>query len=245
MSAMQTDDPNGPPRIPDAALGGTAGWRRTVVWRFLPQATTWRLVAPDGEVRYLKVSQLGQRASLVDERARLEWAAAWLPVPRVLDHGSDGYDEWLLTTGLPGVNAVDDALRADPPRLVPLLAEGLRRFHRLPVSECPFGGRAGRDRRPPGDADPVVCHGDYCLPNVLIDDWRVSGFVDLGEMGVADRWADLTTATWSVTRNLGPGWEHLFLASYGVGPDPAKRAFYRRLYRLVDDVASGQPGRGA
>ena len=59
---------------------------------------------------------------------------------------------------------------------------------------------------------------------MLIDDWRVSGFVDLGELGVADRWADLTTATWSVTRNLGPGWEHLFLASYGVAPDPGKRA---------------------
>ena len=57
---------------------------------------------------------------------------AWLPVPRVIEHGSDGYDEWLLTAGLPGVNAVDDALRGDPARLVPLLAGGLRRFHVLP-----------------------------------------------------------------------------------------------------------------
>jgi kanamycin kinase len=226
---------DGRPPIPAAALGGMAGWRRTVVWRFLPQVTTWRLEAPGGEVRYLKVSQLGQRASLADERERMEWAVARLPVPRVIDHGSDGYDEWLLTAGLPGVNAVDDALRADPQRLVPLLAAGLRRFHdALPVAACPFGGRASRDRRPPGDEDPVVCHGDYCLPNVLIDAWQVSGFVDLGELGVADRWSDLTTATWSVTRNLGPGWEPLFLASYGTAPDPAKRAFYRRLYQLVD-----------
>jgi kanamycin kinase len=228
------DSPGGQPRIPSDALGGMSGWRRTVVWRFLPQVTTWRLVAPEGEVRYLKVSQLGQRASLADERERMDWAAGWLPVPRVLDHGSDGYDEWLLTTGLPGVNAVDDALRADPPRLVRLLAEGLRQFHRLPVAGCPFGGRGGHARRPPGEEDPVVCHGDYCLPNVLVDDWRVSGFVDLGELGVADRWADLTTATWSVTRNLGPGWEQLFLDTYGAAPDPAKRAFYRRLFRLVD-----------
>jgi kanamycin kinase len=202
---------DGPPPIPAAALRGMAGWRRTVVWRFLPQVTTWRLEGPDAEVRYLKVSQLGQRASLADERERLEWAAASVPVPRVLGHGSDGYDEW------------------------PLLAAGLRRFHdALPVAGCPFGGRASRDRRPPGDEDLVVCHGDYCLPNVLIDAWQVSGFVDLGELGVADRWADLTTATWSVTRNLGPGWEPLFLASYGAAPDPAKRAFYRRLYQLVD-----------
>jgi kanamycin kinase len=220
-------------RIPPAALAGMAGWRRTVVWEFLPQVTTWRLVGPDGDVRYLKVSQLGQRASLADERERMDWAGAWLPVPRVLDHGSDGYDEWLLTAGLPGVNAVDDRLRADPARLVPLLAEGLRRFHEaLPVAGCPFDGRIGPDRRPPGDEDLVVCHGDYCLPNVLIEDWRVSGFVDLGELGAADRWADLTMGAWSVTRNLGPGWEELFLEAYRAPPDPAKRAFYRRVYRM-------------
>jgi kanamycin kinase len=229
---MQTDSPDRPPRIPPAALGGMTGWRRTVVWRFLPQVTTWRLVAPDDEVRYLKVSQLGQRASLADEHERMRWAAAWLPVPRVIEHGTDGYDEWLLTAGLPGVNAVDDALRVQPARLVRLLAEGLRRFHTLPVGECPFGGRSALDRRPPGGEDLVVCHGDYCLPNVLIDDWRLSGFVDLGELGVADRWADLTVATWSVTRNLGPGWEQPFLAAYGIVPDAAKRDFYRRLYRM-------------
>jgi kanamycin kinase len=209
-------------------------WRRTIVWRFLPQVTTWLLTSPDGEVRYLKVSQFGQRASLADERERMAWAAAWLPVPRVLDQGSDDDDEWLLTAGLPGVNAVDHAVRADPARLVPLLGQALKRFHLLPVAECPFDGRGAAGRRPPGADDPVVCHGDYCLPNVLIDDWRVSGFVDLGELGVNDRWADLTIGAWSVTRNLGPGWEPLFLASYGVALDPAKRAFFRRLYSLDD-----------
>jgi kanamycin kinase len=226
---------NEAPRIPNAALGNMSGWKQTVVWRFLPQVTTWRLEAPDGEARYLKVSQLGQRAALADERERIQWASAWLPVPRVLEHGSDGYDEWLLTTRLDGVNAVDPALRADPARLVPVLAAGLRRFHEaLPVADCPFDGRAGRHHRPPGDEELVVCHGDYCLPNVLIDEWRLSGYVDLGELGVADRWADLTTATWSVTRNLGPGWEELFLATYGITTDGAKRAFYRRLLHLSD-----------
>ena len=221
-------------RIPAAALGGMAGWRRTVVWRFLPQVTTWRLVAPGGEVRYLKVSQLGQRASLADESERMRWAVGWLPVPPVLDQGSDGYDEWLLTGGLPGVNAVEPALRADPARLVPVLGEALRRFHdALPVDRCPFDGRAaGRDRTPPGGEDAVVCHGDYCLPNVLVDDWQLSGYVDLGELGVADRWADLTMAGWSVTRNLGPGWEQRLFEAYGIAADPAKRAFYRRLYRM-------------
>ena len=79
----------------------------------------------------------------------------------------------------------------------------------------------------------MVCHGDFCLPNALIGDTRVSGLVDLGQLGVADRWRDLAIATWSVTWNLGPGWESLFLEAYGVRPAPRKQAFYRLIYDLL------------
>ena len=43
----------------------------------------------------------------------------------------------------------------------------------------------------------------------------VTGYVDLGELAVADRWWDLAVATWSLTWDLGPGWEAEFLACYG------------------------------
>ncbi len=130
-----------PPRIPPGAVCGMGGWSATVVWSFIPDVVTWRLLAPSGGIRYLKVSRLGRELGLAAERERMGWAAPRLPVPRVLDYGSDGEHEWLLTAGLVGVNATDDALRADPPRLVPLLADGLRRFHSLPVDDCPFDSR--------------------------------------------------------------------------------------------------------
>lgn len=85
----------------------------------------------------------------------------------------------------------------------------------------------------PATEDLVVCHGDYCLPNVLIQGGRVTGFVDLGELGVANRWWDLAVATWSVTWNLGPGWEDAFLHAYGVPRDDSRIAFYRILYDLA------------
>jgi kanamycin kinase len=78
----------------------------------------------------------------------------------------------------------------------------------------------------------VVCHGDSCAPNTLLtEDGRWSGHVDLGDLGLADRWADLAIATWSVTLNYGPGWESLLLDAYGVAPDAARTRYYRLLGR--------------
>jgi kanamycin kinase len=89
------------------------------------------------------------------------------------------------------------------------------------------------ERTRPSSERLVVCHGDYCLPNVLIGAGAASGFVDLGELGVADRWWDLAVATWSVTWNLGPGLEDLFLQEYGVDWDRDRVDFYRLLYDVV------------
>ncbi len=88
-----------------------------------------------------------------------------------------------------------------------------------------------RDR--PQNEDLVVCHGDFCFPNILIDGDRVAGFVDLGELGVADRWWDLAVATWSTTWNVGRGYEDAFLNAYEIEPDADRIAYYRLLYDLV------------
>lgn len=39
--------------------------------------------------------------------------------------------------------------------------------------------------------DPVVTHGNFSLDNLLIDEGRVVGCIDLGRVGVADRYQDL------------------------------------------------------
>ncbi|MCZ6486456.1 MAG: aminoglycoside 3'-phosphotransferase [Acidobacteria bacterium] len=85
----------------------------------------------------------------------------------------------------------------------------------------------------PVSEDVVLCHGDYCLPNVLIKEGRVSGYVDLGELGLADRWWDLAVATWSLTWNLGQGWEDLFLERYRIDADPERIGYFRLLYDLT------------
>jgi aminoglycoside phosphotransferase len=85
----------------------------------------------------------------------------------------------------------------------------------------------------PAAEDPVITHGDYCVPNLVFDGDRLSGFVDVAALGVADRWRDLAVATWSIERNLGPGWEDLFLSIYGAERDPGRMRFFRLLYELA------------
>lgn len=83
----------------------------------------------------------------------------------------------------------------------------------------------------------VVCHGDYCVPNVLLDPQTlgVTGVVDVGRLGVADRYADLALMTRSLDDpRLNPQYEgsagRRFLRRYGASPaDDARLAFYRLL----------------
>ncbi len=98
---------------------------------------------------------------------------------------------------------------------------------------APVAALALLEATAPDAEDLVVCHGDYCPPNVLLTAGRVTGYVDLGELGVADRWWDVAIGGWSVTWNFGSAYEALFYESYGIEPDPGRIAFYRLLYDLV------------
>jgi kanamycin kinase len=217
----------------------------------------------------VKVLQSGHFPTAPDEAARMKWARNHLLVPEVVAGGSDGPVDWIVTAALAGLDATRHPLRAEPERLVPILARGLAAFHATaPVDACPFDFRAStaiahvRERVRNGIATPadlhpehahftieaalrelehlapatedlVVCHGDYCFPNVLLDnDGTITGYVDLGELAVADRWWDVAIGAWSTTWNIGPGWEELFYESYGIEPDARRIRFYRLLYDL-------------
>lgn len=86
---------------------------------------------------------------------------------------------------------------------------------------------------PPPVDRAVVCHGDACAPNTLLGpSGAVVGFVDLGSLGVADRWADLAVGSWSLDWNYGEGYERAFFAAYGIEPDAERIAYYRLLWDL-------------
>lgn len=53
------------------------------------------------------------------------------------------------------------------------------------------------------EEDIVLTHGDLCLPNIFARDGSITGFIDLGRMGPADRWQDLAITIRSFERNFG------------------------------------------
>ena len=62
----------------------------------------------------------------------------------------------------------------------------------------------------------TLIHGDYCLPNILLDAWKFSGFIDLGGSGVGDRHIDLCWGVWTLFFNLKTDRYHdRFLDAYG------------------------------
>jgi aminoglycoside phosphotransferase len=254
--------------VPPRVLAVAAGRFVHLTWRNDQGGLTYEIGS--GQERcFCKWVPSESPVTLEAERLRMQWASAWGRVPAVLSHGADAAGSWLVTSALPGENALSGRWMSDPASAVKAIGAGLRNFHeRLPVDGCPFSAApevllaelrqraaAGKVQRahwhpshrtldlaqafarlaqPPPIDVLVVCHGDASAPNTLIDDeGEYSGHVDLGALGVADRWSDLAIATWSAQWNYGPGWEGALLHAYGVTPDPERTRYYRLLWDLT------------
>ncbi len=226
----------GPDGVPAVVLGlAEQHGPDVLVWRNELGGLTFRL----GDGPYVKWNPRSSGVDLDRERAALGWLAGHHPVPAVLDHGADEHQQWLLTAALPGEHAVGDRWRARRSEAIAAIATGLRAVHALPVDLVPadrvgesWAARTPPDLGPrPALTDPVVVHGDACAPNTLVDDaGRWVGHVDLGDLTVGDRWADLAVASLSLDWNVGEGHQPEFFAAYGVEPDLERISWYRALW---------------
>lgn len=59
---------------------------------------------------------------------------------------------------------------------------------------------------------PALSHGDYCLPNVFLEGDRLSGFVDVGDAGIGEKWWDIALCYRSLRHNTN--------GTYGIAPVP-------------------------
>ena len=146
------------------------------------------------------------------------------------------------TAGCPHVWSLEDELRA---------AERTIREGRYDPAGCDPetfgpGGFSGPEalvgwlRENLQPMDPVLTHGDFCLANLFTDGRHLSGMIDLGDSGIADRWMDLALG-WRSLRNNSNGFygpvypqidpDDLFRAA-GIPKDEEKL----RYYMLLDEL---------
>lgn len=87
----------------------------------------------------------------------------------------------------------------------------------------------------------VLSHGDYCLPNLFGMGERVTGYIDLGKTGIADKWCDIAICYRSLSHNYSGKYKGKTYSDYddmllfrelGIEPDWEKI----RYYILLDEL---------
>ncbi|MBK1664469.1 APH(3') family aminoglycoside O-phosphotransferase [Rhodospirillum rubrum] len=88
------------------------------------------------------------------------------------------------------------------------------------------------DKLLPLSPDRVVTHGDFSLDNLLIEKDEVVGCIDVGRLGIADRYQDIAIL-WNCLGEFGPDLQTKLLEAYGIGePDRDKLLFHLLLDEL-------------
>ena len=86
----------------------------------------------------------------------------------------------------------------------------------------------------------VLSHGDFCLPNILCNSHGLTGFIDLGCAGVADKWVDIEMVLWSMWANSTGQFggkkrdfdRKILFAALNMQPDEDKLRYYSLLSEL-------------
>jgi len=99
---------------------------------------------------------------------------------------------------------------------VPVHLNPRMQLERFPVSSPEEGWALVQAQREQLCADTLI-HGDACLPNIFLDQWQFSAFIDCAQAGLGNRHCDLYWALWSLQFNLKTGqYSDCFLDAYGL-----------------------------
>ncbi len=90
------------------------------------------------------------------------------------------------------------------------------------------------------DEEKVLSHGDYCLPNIFCDEKGLTGYIDLGYAGIADKWVDIEKVLWSMWANSTGKFggrrrefdRRLLFDALGMPPDEERLRYYSLLSEL-------------
>lgn len=169
----------------------------------------------DRQSLFLKIGPNLQR-----EYEKLRWLEGRLRCPRPIGFTAHEEADALLTSAIDGEGLAQLSASLPPQTVISRLATALLDLHATDTTGWPFGTSS---------EGKVLVHGDACLPNFLYRDGYLSGYIDVGEMTVAEPEVDLAAAVWSLQYNLGPGHGLAFLRKYGIKEADEERVEALRL----------------
>lgn len=104
----------------------------------------------------------------------------------------------------------------NPEKLCEVLAEAMKFLHGRPIKNAPVSSCMETYTDLNFIKQDTLIHGDFCLPNIILDNWKFSTFIDLGLAGAGDRHIDIYWVLWSLNHNLKTDrYTDYFLSLYG------------------------------
>ena len=147
----------------------------------------------------------------------MKWLEGKIPAPKVIAYERDDKYNYLLMSRLTGQMSCDKYYLEHPKELLDWL------YANKP------------------DLEPVFSHGDFCLPNILIENGEISGFIDLDHTGIADKWRDIALCYRSLKHNFDGTYggkvypdfnPDMLFTALGMEPDWEKLNYYILLDEL-------------
>lgn len=91
--------------------------------------------------------------------------------------------------------------------------------------------------------DKVLCHGDVCMPNIIMEQNELSGFIDIIGIGVCNRYLDIAIALRTLRYNFElyglsftSEYQDLFCQEYGLLTLDKHKVIF---YILLDELTNG------
>lgn len=172
-----------------------------------------------------KVLKIQRYCKEVENEHRIMlWLNGKLPVPKEYAYEVRDDKAYLLMSKCGGVMACTDEYMQNPAIQTKLLAALLQWLY---------------DNQP--KEEPVLSHGDFCLPNIFGTGTQITGYIDLGMTGIADRWCDIAICHRSLSHNYAGRYGNKVYSGYddmllfkelGIEPDWEKI----RYYILLDEL---------
>jgi len=122
--------------------------------------------------------------------------------------------DYMVTRPAPGRDATH--FLENPEMLCKVLAQAMKYLHSLPMdNNIPSPSMEYYKTDGIVTADTFI-HGDFCLRNIMLEDYSFKAFIDVGLAGAGDRHIDIFWCIWSLWFNLKTDrYTDYFLDLYG------------------------------